>query len=206
MRPFPTASLALVFLLHAAAAQAGPRLHGIPAHVRAGSDLRITWAGLGRDVHEAELELSLEGGRWVRISPELEARDGRFDWHVPDGLAGLARLRLRYGGEGFESEAEGAIAFVIDATAGHASPRLPDASPGDWWRLAHGSGHAPLDEIARTAWLQAADSVVAIHVSPRATTRPDAPTRWTRAHVLALATADDPRTRGDRARHYPLRN
>jgi len=47
---------------------------------------------------------------------------------------------------------------------------------------------------------------VAIHVSPRATTRPDAPTRWTRAHVLVLATADDPRTRGDLARHYPLRN
>src|SRR5262245_24613566 len=96
--PLPVV-LVLALLAAAAPAGAAPRLGGIPARVRAGVELRITWYGLGADAHEAELELSLAGGRWVRISPELEAREGGYTWRVPSRLSGPARLRLKYGGE-----------------------------------------------------------------------------------------------------------
>lgn len=99
MRPSVLLAFVLALIVTAAPAAAEPELHGIPVHVRAGTDLEITWTGLGPEAHEAELELSLSGGRWVRISPELEVREGHFTWHVPAGLAGPARLRLKYGGE-----------------------------------------------------------------------------------------------------------
>src|SRR5262245_28478622 len=100
MRPFAV----LLLMLAATPAAAHPHLEGLPARVHAGSPLHITWAGLGPEVHEAELELSLAGERWVRISPELEAREGGFMWQVPATLSGPARLRLKYGGEWFEAE------------------------------------------------------------------------------------------------------
>src|SRR5215471_13631614 len=117
MRSPLLAMIALALLAPAARAAAAPRLHGIPARVRSGAELRVTWTGLGAEAHEAELELSLAGGHWVRISPELEAREGGFTWRVPSGLAGPARLRLRYGGEGFEVESDVSVSFVLEATA-----------------------------------------------------------------------------------------
>src|SRR5262245_53426090 len=103
MRMPPVAAL-LLAALAAAPAGAAPRLGGIPARVRAGDEVRITWSGLGAGAHEAELELSLAGGRWVRISPELEAREAGYTWRVPARLAGSARLRLKFGGDSFEAE------------------------------------------------------------------------------------------------------
>src|SRR5215471_20165452 len=99
MRSPLLAALAIGLLAAATPAVAAPRLQGVPARVRGGSELRVTWSGLGSGAHEAELELSLAGGRWVRVSPELDAREGGFTWRVPAGLAGPARLRLRFGGE-----------------------------------------------------------------------------------------------------------
>src|SRR5262249_35825585 len=109
--------LALLVLLVAAPAAAGPHLAGIPARVQAGAELHIGWVGLGPEVHEAELELSLAGGLWIRISPELEAREGGFIWRVPANLAGPARLRLRYGGGWFEAEGEVSMPFRIEGAA-----------------------------------------------------------------------------------------
>src|SRR5580765_284760 len=133
MRPPLIASLALALLAVAAPATASPRLHDIPTRVRAGTDLRITWTGLGPEAHEAELELSLAGGHWVRISPELDAREGGFTWHVPAGLAGPARLRLRYGGEWFEAEGDVSMPFVLEP--GAVSTRVPNSDVDEWWRL-----------------------------------------------------------------------
>src|SRR5262245_22752392 len=59
LRPPALAALALVMVASVASAADAPRLHGIPTHVRAGTDVKITWTGLGPEAHEAELELSL---------------------------------------------------------------------------------------------------------------------------------------------------
>jgi len=118
MRIPRAALVALVLAVSATSAAAEPRLLGIPTHVPAGGRLHIRWTGRGQEVHEAELELSLGGGRWTRISPELEAREGGFTWQLPAELSGPARLRLRYGGEGFEAEGRVSAPFVIERPAG----------------------------------------------------------------------------------------
>src|SRR5262249_62289364 len=127
MRPLRAALFALVLAVSATTAVAEPRLLGIPTHVPAGGRLHVRWTGLGPEVHEAELELSLGGGRWTRISPELDANEGGFTWVVPAGLAGPARLRLRDGGEGFGAAGQRRPALAI-ASAARAPPRAaPDA-------------------------------------------------------------------------------
>lgn len=163
---FPLLSaIALALLAPAAAAAAAPRLHGIPAHVRGGAELRITWSGLGPGADEAELELSLAGGRWVRISPELEAREGGFTWRVPSGLAGPARLRLRYGGEGFEAEGDVSTPFVLEPDA--ATTRAPDRGVGDeWWNLGRSSGPLPGPHVAGAPSLQPRVASLALSPEP----------------------------------------
>jgi len=131
MRIPRAALVALVLAVSATSAAAEPRLLGIPTHVPAGGRLHIRWTGLGQEVHEAELELSLGGGRWTRISPELEAREGGFTWQLPAELSGPARLRLRYGGEGFEAEGRVSAPFVIERPAGVTQAPTLDA----WWRV-----------------------------------------------------------------------
>jgi len=105
------------------------RLEGVPAVVRSGQVLEVRWRDLPADVREVELELSVDGGRWSRISPELEALEGSFLWRVPEGVAGPAVVRLRAGGAAGEREvAESAFRLVgrVDGPG----PAL--AWPG-WW-------------------------------------------------------------------------
>jgi hypothetical protein len=153
MRPRLLAALAMVLLAPAARAATRPHLDGIPAHIRADEEIRITWSGLGPDVHEAELELSLGGGRWVRISPELEAREAGFVWHVPAGLSGPARLRLRYGGEGFEDEGEVSTPFVIEPGNRGVVSIAPDRELGEWWCLGREAGALPASQVSGAATL-----------------------------------------------------
>jgi hypothetical protein len=148
MRPRLLAALAMLLLAPAARAATRPHLEGIPAHIRAGAEICITWTGLGADVHEAELELSLAGGRWVRISPELEAREGGFSWHVPVGLSGPARLRLRYGGERFEAEGEVSTPFVIAPGNRGTVSVAPDRELGEWWCLGRDTGALPASQFS----------------------------------------------------------
>jgi len=164
MRPLSLAALVLV-VASAAPATAAPRLQGIPTHVRAGTELRITWTGLGPEAHEAEIELSLAGGRWVRISPELEAREGGFTWHVPAGLAGPARLRLKYGGDWFEAEGELSAPFVLVSTAGAGAGRTPDAGLGEWWCLGH-AGSLPSPRFSGAASLHRIEPSLALSPEP----------------------------------------
>lgn len=123
-----------------ASAAARARLDGIPAEVRGGERLEIRWSELDADVHEVELELSLGGARWVRISPEMEALEGGYIWHVPEGLAGSARIRLRAGGGRGEREVAEQECFITSATA--SGPGASLGTPG-WWELEPEHGPAP---------------------------------------------------------------
>jgi len=153
---------AIALLLAAAPAAAAPRLVGLPAHVRGGAELHVRWTGLGPEADEAELELSLAGGRWVRISPELDAREGSFTWRVPSGLTGPARLRLRHGGEGFEADGDVSAPFVIESDL--ATSRAPDASAGDGWSLGRMPASLPGAHVAGAPSLQ--PHVASLALSP----------------------------------------
>ena len=131
----PLLPILFAAMLCAPAASAAPRLDGLPRSPRAGDVVHLTWTGLEHDVREVELELSLDGGHWVRVSPEMDAREGHFDWTVPAWASGIARLRLRSGGELFEKIAVVSEAFAIPAT--DRMPRL--AADTEWWGL-HSSG------------------------------------------------------------------
>jgi hypothetical protein len=206
MRSPSLAALALVLVASAAPAAAAPRLHGIPTHVRAGAELRITWTGLGPEAHEAELELSLAGGRWVRISPELEAREGGFTWRVPAGLAGPARLRLKYGGEAFEAEGELSTPFVLEALGDAIANRMSEAGLGEWWCLGRQAGAPEAERFSGAASLH--PSAPSHALSPE----PDRMTRAVRS-AIARASAREPVSvprectscRASLSRMYPLR-
>ena len=140
----PRAALILLLLALAASnAHAVATLRGLPAVAHPGDRLELRWGGLGMAAEEAELELSLDGGRWVRISPELDAHEGRFEWQVPEWASGVARLRLRVGGEGFEESEACAREFVIRGAGADA----PTAPAGEWWRLERPSRAHAFEEL-----------------------------------------------------------
>jgi hypothetical protein len=204
MRPPVLVAIALVLLASAARAAAAPRLHGIPTHVRSGTELRVTWAGLEPEAHEAELELSLAGGRWVRISPELDAREGGFTWRVPAGLAGPARLRLRYGGESFEAEGDVSMSFVLEA--GDVASRVPVPELPEWWCLDRRTGRPPGSQVSGAASLHRAGSSLAL--SPgrdRVVRLAAAPVRRSPTRTSSVSRRDVPRPRVAGSRDYPLR-
>lgn len=141
--------LALAALLPAPAS-ARARLDGIPAELRGGERVEIRWSDLDADVHEVELELSLAGARWVRISPEMEVLEGSFTWRVPEGLAGEARIRLRAGGGGGRGEREVAeVKFTLVDTSAP-GPRSSLSTPG-WWDVDSDEHAAPCGLFGRRA-------------------------------------------------------
>jgi len=135
-RPLVTLAAAVFSLLVSLAAPSGAearaRLEGLPAEVRSGERIEVRWRDLDADVHEVELELSLGGARWVRISPEMEALEGHFTWRVPAGLSGPARIRLRAGGGDGEREVAEQELRILDA--GASGPGASLGTPG-WWDL-----------------------------------------------------------------------
>jgi hypothetical protein len=69
-----------------------------------GSIVEVHWTSLcddlrHRDLDEAEIVLSLDGGRTfpIRVSPELSSSSTRFLWTVPSLPAAHARLAIRAG-------------------------------------------------------------------------------------------------------------
>jgi hypothetical protein len=206
MRSLLAAALALVALAAPARAAAAPRLHGVPAHVRAGSTVRITWAGLGADVHEAEVELSISGSHWVRISPELDAREGGFSWRVPAGLSGSARLRLRYGGEGFEAEGSVSAPFVIETGVLATNPVTPDRELGAWWCLGHDRGALPSQQVSGAAIFQRSRPVLAVTPEAQRLARiVAAPTSRVASSELSDSRGESLAPRASVSRSYPLR-
>lgn len=128
--------------------------HGV---VHAGDVVELTWSQPPRDIGELEILLSVDGGRHfaLRVSPELDARDGHWRWRVPDLNAGSACLRLRVGDEREERLGESTECFRIvgsNAAPNRASNaanavapaglRAPDAHPvheAAWWSAAEGA-------------------------------------------------------------------
>lgn len=122
-----------VLLLPASRAEAAARLHGPSGTVlRPGDVVELRWVGLDPGAREVELELSLDGSRWVRISPELHALEGRWEWRVPAVSAEHARLRLRCGGEHREEVAAIGADFRI-ASPGSLSGAERRDFLGEWW-------------------------------------------------------------------------
>jgi hypothetical protein len=204
MRPLLLVAIAFALLAPATRAAASPRLHGIPTHVRAGSELHIRWTGLGPGAHEAELELSLAGGRWMRISPEQDAREGGFTWHVPAGLAGPARLRIRYGGQGFEAEGDAPTQIVIEPDA--AATRAPDPTLGEWWHLGESPSGLPGPNVASAPSLQARGPSLALSPETDRIARHAATFAGrTAACAPASSRCDAIPRRAGVSRSYPLR-
>jgi len=108
----------------------------VPGAVEGGQRVELRWDGLTGAAEEVELELNLDGGRWVRISPELEARDGRYVWTVPAVTSAHARLRLRAGGSDaggdFEDVAATSAEFCIGS---HGSGSLGQDPALEWWHV-----------------------------------------------------------------------
>lgn len=141
----------------ASRAQAEPRLSGWSEVVRAGESIDIAWSDLPAGTHEVELKVSIDGGRWKRISPELEAHEGHFVWRVPKSMRGEARVRLCYGGGHGEEEAAPSEAFRIEGDAVSGPARL-DAD--DQWTSRGGFGHGGSGE-----WMDGAPHLSATLVS-----------------------------------------
>jgi hypothetical protein len=132
MRRLPSILLAMLVFARPHAAHARTPALDVPGAVTAGQRLVLRWDGPTGTEREVELELSLDGGRWVRISPELEASEGCFAWRVPEVASARARLRLRAGGEGFERELVASAEFRI-ASRSHSIDG--PATTLDWWRV-----------------------------------------------------------------------
>ena len=71
-----------------------------------GSIVEVTWTSLcstaqGRDIDEAEIVLSLDGGKTfpIRVTPELKPCTAKYLWKVPALPAAHARLALRAGAD-----------------------------------------------------------------------------------------------------------
>ncbi len=200
--------LALLLALPAARATAAVRL-GVPegVTVRPGDRIELAWEGLDRGVREVEFELSLDGGRWVRISPELEALEGHWTWRVPELSAAEARIRLRCGGERREEVAATGGVFVI---AGGTRSEQAREFLGEWWpALDRGVRHAaPIGLCAGEAPVLAAARATAIAdaPSPFALAPParEVATYGTDTRVARPATPAHARSM--RPRFVPLRN
>ncbi|MBI5710425.1 MAG: hypothetical protein HZC42_09010 [Candidatus Eisenbacteria bacterium] len=145
------AALALSLGARPAAARAAESPLACPgAELRAGQLVELRWSALPRDAEEMEILLSVDGGRHfaVRISPELDPREGRFLWRVPNLPAASARLVIRIGRGPAEVATEPTAPFRIlgDATA----PRdLDQVHEGPWWSGAGAGGRdAAPDELS----------------------------------------------------------
>jgi len=115
------------------AADLGPALE-LPSDLvlHAGECFEIRWSVPGPSVDELEILLSIDGGRRfaLRVSPELDARSGRYLWRAPDLSSADARLRLRFHRDGREIDGAMSARFTLIArerTAG-GEPRSPGAA------------------------------------------------------------------------------
>jgi hypothetical protein len=85
--------------------------------LHAGERFEIRWSGSGPGVDELEILLSIDGGRRfaLRVSPELDARSGRYLWRAPDLSSANARLRLRFHRGGREIDGAMSARFTLIA-------------------------------------------------------------------------------------------
>jgi hypothetical protein len=130
-------ALAFALLLASVAPAAADGARVLPLasdRVRAGQVVEARWAGVPRDAQEAELLLSLDGGRHfaIRVSGEVDPRDGRVQFRVPNLPAESALLRLRYGNAAEEHLSAPGAPFRIEADASRPFERR-QIHEGSWW-------------------------------------------------------------------------
>lgn len=199
----PIALLMILSLLTVPTPARAARLTGVPTRVRPGSRLTIRWGELSPAVDEVEVELSLDGGPWRRISAALDPAARRLEWCLPSRGGHAARLRLRAGGPMTERVVAESRAFWIEPD----SPR-PNALDDDaWWWLHAGAAASPaMRADERLSVGAAGGTLVEAAAAPSAPARPageavtDVPAT-TRIRVTRSAAVASP----GRAFH-PLRN
>jgi len=100
--------------------------------LHAGERLEIRWSVSETSVDELEILLSIDGGRSfpLRVSPELDARAGRYVWRVPKLSSADARMRLRYHRDGREIDGASSAPFTLIASEGAEGPGSPAPEPG----------------------------------------------------------------------------
>jgi hypothetical protein len=135
MRPPLAPALALLLASVAPAAADSARVLPLASdRVRAGQVVEVRWAGLPSDAQEAELLLSLDGGRHfaIRVSGEVDPREGRVRFRVPNLPAESAMVRLRYGNAAEEHVSAPGAPFRIEADASRPLERR-QIHEGLWW-------------------------------------------------------------------------
>jgi hypothetical protein len=147
------------------------------ATLTGGSVAEVRWSGLerealGRDADEAELVLSLDGGRTfpVRVSAELDPRATGYRWRVPSVPTASARLAVRVGAaheRGRERIVLISAPFAIAADS--SEPGTLAAGPDESWteqalcegtprdRLGAGARPDPARLVAREGGVEADD-------------------------------------------------
>jgi len=80
-----------------------------------GTSVEIRWSPLPEEVEEMELLLSVDGldGVSIRLTPQIDPQAGPFRWDVPRIPVTAARLRIRYGRDGRETDGEPGEPFSI---------------------------------------------------------------------------------------------
>jgi hypothetical protein len=138
----PVLALLLALTLPATSALASARadisgpvlVTGIRDGVRAGEEIELRWSGADPSIDELEILLSVDDGRHfaLRVSPELDARAGRYLWRVPNLATANARLRVRFQHGGREIEGGASAAFRITPDPADA-PAFAQIHEGAWW-------------------------------------------------------------------------
>ncbi|MEO5987375.1 MAG: hypothetical protein ABIU54_02270 [Candidatus Eisenbacteria bacterium] len=125
-----------------------PQLPGLPQVVRNGGRIDIAWSGLPAGTREVELEVSIEGGPWKRISPELEAHQGHYIWRIPAHFVGSARMHLLFGSDHGESYSAPSEPFEIE---GIGPPGPAHLCEDDRWTSRGGFGRWMPGQLADAA-------------------------------------------------------
>ena len=199
--------------------------------LHAGQRFEIRWSTPDDGVEELEILLSIDGGRHfpLRVSPELDAREGRYVWRVPSLSSADARLRLRYNRDGREMDGEITSAFTLIAAseaargesgaipgtaqdeeledaAAPAAARVP-VHEGTWWAGvgaldlpgARDRLAPPENRLTALADPPAAASASAASVCVRRETRTSVRPAPPASHAIPASSLTP-------ARHFPLRN
>jgi len=100
----------------------------------AGQMVDLSWERPPAEADEMELLLEIGDGAalHLRLTPQMSGSTCSFSWRVPNLPGKVARLRLRWGQDGVETEGEPSAPFTIVADP-HSPPDRVSFSCGEWW-------------------------------------------------------------------------
>jgi len=155
-----------------------PALTWPGAEIPAGQIVELAWSGLPAGTEEMEILLSLDDGRSfpIRVTPELDARERRYRWRVPNLSAARARLRMRLGRGRAEIETAPTPPFRIAGAVARSGPRAL-FHEGAFWTGLEPIGSPEHGMLAPQAGMDAADPAsAAVAVRGRPSLARPAPT------------------------------